>query len=190
MGRRLILRSASLGTPVISSSVLMGIRHGYSHIKTMPNSSRLYLAAALSSFAACSSDSITEPTDTCGFVSIPFSGSGNAPRITSVILEVQDHGVVAAATATDPQGTDNVLNIQQSFSVFRNARCEGTTILIRDDIASGQEETFGTVFEKSTDGALYNAIKAATTWPVTLDFVDRDGNRTTGKFRAQVVLSL
>lgn len=148
--------------------------------------------AALLAASACAAES-TAPTpkpssDHCQYVTTPFAGSANAPRITSVVLEVQSSVIVAAATATDPQGTANVRDVQQSFSVYRNAGCDGTPILLRDDLAeSGQEETFGTAVDKSLDPVLYSQIAGASFWPVLLEFVDRDGNRTAAQFRAVVV---
>lgn len=57
---------------------------------------------------------------------------------------------------------------------------------IRDDlVAAGVEETFGTVVEAEGAG-LYQAIAAATRWPVELDFRDVDGNVTVGGVSARV----
>ena len=102
-------------------------------------------------------------------------------------LEVQSSGIVVVATATDAQGSANLDSVLQTVGVYPNASCEGTPIPIQDDlVGSGVEETFGTVVEASVNPALYNAIAAATQWPVSVDFQDIDGNHTTGLVLAEV----
>jgi hypothetical protein len=145
------------------------------------------LFACLAVVVSCDSGT-TDPGDDCDTVGLPLSGSAAAPTVVSVLLEVQPSGIVLLATATDPQGTDNLLGVDQQISVFPNVRCTGTPIVVRDDLAgSGVEESFGTVVGATANPALYNAIASADAWPVDVDFRDHDGNRTAGRVMAAVV---
>lgn len=142
--------------------------------------------ACLGITASCGGVSTAPGTD-CVTGAFPLSGSANGPVVVAVSLEVQSGGIVVLATATDPQGTQNLLGVQQSISVFANVQCTGTPLLVQDDLAgSGIEESFGTVVALSDNPTLFAAIKAATSWPVVLDFSDRDGNRTAGRVMATV----
>ena len=142
----------------------------------------LILSLAL---AAC--DGTTEP-DGCMTSALPLAGGAGAPVVVAVGLEVQTEGIVLVATATDPQGTDDLVDVEQSIGVFPDARCTGTPIVLVDDLAgSGVEETFGTAADAATSPALYAAISAAQAWPVEVDFRDRDGNRTQGRVLAQII---
>jgi hypothetical protein len=135
--------------------------------------------------AACGDEPPAPPL--CGTVALPLSASAAAPVVVDVGLEVQSTGIVAVATATDPQGDANLTNVQQTIGVFPDANCAGAAITIQDDlVASGVEETFGTVVDASARVALYNAIAASTHWPVSLDFQDLDGNHTIGRVLAEV----
>ena len=138
--------------------------------------------------AACSSDPI-RPDDECNRVALPLSGSGDGPVVTDVALEVQEgEGIVVVATATDPQGTENLRDVVQSIGVFPDAGCEGAPIVVSDDLSgSGIEETFGTAVDASGNPALFAAIAAATHWPVEVQFADADGNRTVGRVSARVI---
>jgi hypothetical protein len=136
-------------------------------------------------FVACSESS--GPDDLCNTASLPLDGTGEGPVIVDVGLEVQPGGIVVLATATDPQGDPNLFNVVQTVGVFPDSRCEGTAITIQDDLAgSGLEESFGTAVDATTAATLYGRIAAATSWPVTVDFLDVDGNRTTGRVMADV----
>lgn len=142
---------------------------------------------ALACLGGCGSET-AGPADTCGLAALPLSGSSAAPSIVAVTLEVQPSGIVVLATATDPQGTENLLGVNQVISVFPDARCTGTPRVLEDDLAgSGVEESFGTAVEAGADAALYGAIAAAATWPVEVDFSDQDGNRTLGRVSATVI---
>jgi len=136
--------------------------------------------------AACGNGA-TAPGALCGTVALPLSGAVAGPVVVDVGLEVQSTGIVAVATATDPQGSANLASVSQIIGVFPDASCAGTPITIQDDlVGSGVEETFGTVVDASANPALYNAIAAASQWPVTVDFQDRDGNHTVGRVLAEV----
>lgn len=146
----------------------------------------LALAALPLVLAACGDD--PAGSTSCDPVMLPFSGGTNAPRVTHVGLEVQESGIVLVATATDPQGTANLLTVQQSMGVYRDAECRTTPIMLEDDLSeSGVEETFGTAVDAAQNATLYNTIAAAATWPVLIDFKDIDGNRSAAVVRAQVL---
>jgi hypothetical protein len=123
----------------------------------------------------------------CALVALPFSGSVDAPTVTDVGLEVQPGGIVPVATASDPQGFDDVRDVSQFIGVYPDARCEGMPVTVSDDLAgSGIEETFGTAISASEDA--YDAIATATaSWPVHVRFSDRDGNVTEGDVLARLV---
>lgn len=138
-------------------------------------------------FTACEGEP-TGPENICNAVALPLSGSATAPSIVAIGLEVQASGIIVVATATDPQGTDNLLDVLQSVGVFPDAGCNGTPIVVRDNLSgSGVEETFGTAVDATVDAALYQDISSAQTWPVEVDFQDRDGNRTMGRVLAPIL---
>jgi hypothetical protein len=94
--------------------------------------------------------------------------------------------MVVLATATDPQGTDNMVNVVQTIGVFADAVCRDAPIVVQDDLAcSGCEESFGTLV--SATHPLYQQIAAAETRPVVLAFSDVDGHQTLGRVLARVV---
>jgi hypothetical protein len=136
---------------------------------------------------ACRSDPI-DPVDRCETISLPVTGPAAGPVVVDVGLEVQPGvGIIVVATATDPEGTANLTGVLQSVGVFPDRLCEGTPLVIQDDLAgSGLEETFGTAVDATANAALFNAIAAQSSWPVSLDFQDLDGNRTTGRVLAPV----
>lgn len=143
--------------------------------------------ACLGIGVSCDSET-TSPADHCNAFALPLSGAANAPVVVAVSLEVQASVIAVLATATDLQGTDNLLGVDQVISVFPDVRCAGAPIVLQDDLAgSGIEESFGTAVSVSADANLYHAIAAATSWPVAVDFRDQDGNRTTGRVMAAVV---
>lgn len=136
--------------------------------------------------AGCGGDS-TEPGNPCETASLPLHGAAQGPVVVDVGLEIQAGGIVLVATATDPQGTANFGSLLQSAGVFVDLRCEGSPLVIEDDLAgSGVEETFGTVVDQAGNPALYGAIAATASWPVTVDFQDIDGHHTIGRVMAAV----
>lgn len=150
---------------------------------------RLYVPLFLSlSLLSCGDDATTDPVDVCQTVPLPLVGSQGAPTVTDVALDPQvGEGVVVLATATDPEGTDNMLTVVQTIGVFPDEVCEGPPIVLRDDLAcSGCEESFG-IAVSSDNQSLFANIAASVTWPVTVDFSDLDGHHTTGRVRARVV---
>ena len=146
------------------------------------------LIASSLALTACGSTTGVEG-DLCMIEPLPLSADPNAPTITDVGLEIQPgEGVIVVATATDPDGTDNLRDVLQSVGVFPDAQCEGVPIVLRDDlVGSGVEETFGTAVSATNDPALYEAIAAAVRWPVEVDFSDADANRTTGRVFARIM---
>lgn len=145
-------------------------------------------AVAVLSAAACGDGGLVLVENLCSTQALPLTGDAAGPVVVDVGLEVQPGGIVLFATATDPDGTDNLLDVLQSVSVFPDSRCQGTPATLTDDLAgSGVEETFGTVVSASDDAAWYAAIAAADRWPVAVDFADLDGNRTQGRVMARVV---
>ena len=147
----------------------------------------LLFAAFAAALAACG-DTPIESGDNCNVVPFPLTGDASGPVVTSVALEVQADGVVLLATATDPDGTDNLLDVTQSIGVFPDLQCNGAPIVLEDNLAgSGIEESFGTAVDRVLNPTLYNTIASSNLWPVVVDFRDADGNRTTGHVSAVVV---
>ena len=148
--------------------------------------SRLRDSVVVALVIGCGNDP-PAPSALCGTVALPLAGVPAGPVVVEVGLEVQSTGIVAVATATDPQGSANLDNVLQVIGVFPDANCAGAPLTIEDDlVGSGVEETFGTVVDATTRRALYDAIAAATQWPVTVDFQDADGNHTVGRVLAAV----
>jgi hypothetical protein len=146
--------------------------------------SSVFLLSAL----ACSDNAGPAATDTCHPEDLPFTGEPNAPVITDMALEAQvGDGIVVVATASDPQGSENLRDVMQIVRVFQDARCDASPIVLQDDVAiSGVPETFG-IAVPSSNHALYNTIAAADSWPVQVDFRDIDGNSTSARVMARVV---
>lgn len=146
-----------------------------------------YLAVLLlPALVACDDD----PTELqgCMLSDLPLQGSAAAPRVVDVALEAQPSGIVILATATDPQGTEDLLGVLQAVGVYPDPGCQEAPLVMRDDLAgSGVEESFGMVVDAAASPALYAAIAAADEWPVQLDFRDASGNRTTGIILARVI---
>lgn len=143
---------------------------------------------SLLALGACDSDPTQIIQDFCSLEPLPLSGNADAPVVTDVALEVQPGQVVFLMTATDPQGDQDLVGIQQTVGVFPDIRCQGDPVQLVDDLAcSGCEESFGNVATDTGNPTLFNAISAAATWPVAVDIVDADGNRTVGRVSAQVV---
>ena len=149
--------------------------------------SRVWLALVSLPLLSCG-DSPIDSSSQCETVALPLAGATGAPTVTDVGLEIQTAEVVLVATATDPQGGENVRDVLQTIGVFPDDRCLGDPIVLQDDLVdSGVEETFGTVVTSADNPGLYNTINGATSWPVEVDFVDLDGNRTTGRVRARII---
>lgn len=145
------------------------------------------LLIPLAGFTGCD-DGPGDPGNDCNADTLPLSASADAPTIVAVRLEVEANGILFLVTATDPQGTSNLLDVVQSVGIFPDRLCEGTPVVRTDDLAgSGVEESFGIVVDPAVDLALYGAIAAASSWPVEVDFEDGDGNRTFGRVFAIVV---
>jgi hypothetical protein len=126
--------------------------------------------------------------DFCQLSALPLRGNADGPTVTAVGLEIQSTEIVLVATATDPQGSANLRDIPQSIGVFPDNRCEGAPLRLEDDLAeSGVEETFGTVVTSTGNAALYQAIAAASSWPVEVDFIDVDGNGVAGRVGARII---
>lgn len=151
--------------------------------------SRIVVMAAWGLFGACGDDPAGPAADRCQTVALPLTGVAAGPTVVDVGLEIQPGvGVVIVATATDPQGDENLRDVLQSVGVFPDENCEGSPLTLRDDlVGSGIEETFGTAVDATDRPALFAAISAALDWPVEVDFVDLDGNRTTGRTRARII---
>jgi len=144
------------------------------------------MVVLLLSGVSCSDDPPPTANDICETVDLPLSGDPAGPTVTDVALEPQLDGLTVLATATDPEGTDNMLHVVQTIGVFSDAVCRDTTIVVQDDLAcSACEESFGPVV--SASHPLYQEVAAAQTWPVTLDFSDIDGHRTQGRVLARVI---
>jgi hypothetical protein len=149
----------------------------------------LYVPLFLSlSLVSCGDQASTDPVDVCQTVALPLAGSQGGPTVTDVALDPQvGEGVVVLATATDPDGTDNMLTVLQTIGVFPDAVCEGPPIVLQDDLAcSGCEESFGIAVSPANQ-SLFAEIAASVTWPVMVEFSDLDGHQTTGRVRARVV---
>lgn len=143
----------------------------------------------LFSILACGDGTGPDKDDLCMTVPLPLSDDPNGPTVVDVGLELQPgEGVIIVATATDPQGTANLRDVQQTVGVFPDQKCKGTPLTLHDDlVGSGIEETFGTAVSFSDNLALYRAIEAASTWPVDLSFGDADGHRTEGRALARII---
>lgn len=150
---------------------------------------RALLIVATFGVVACGDDGVDPVDDPCMALPLPLSGVSDAPTVTDVALEIQPgEGAIVVATATDPQGTENLTNVVQTVGVFPDADCNGTPIEIQDDlVGSGVEETFGTAVSAVDHAALFQAIAAASSWPVEVEFSDVDGNVTAGRIMARVV---
>lgn len=138
---------------------------------------------------ACGDDGVQPPASECDLRALPFSDEPNGPLIVDVGLEVQvGEGIIVVATATDPQGSDNLDDVLQSAGVYPDEGCVGTPFTLIDDLAgSGLEETFGTAVSIDSEPALVARISAATSWPVHIDFRDLDGHRTQGDVQARII---
>jgi hypothetical protein len=144
-------------------------------------------SALFVSLAACSNSAGTGDNGSCQIVELPLTGESNAPVITDVALEAQeDDGIVVLATATDPQGSKNMRDVLQIIRVFQDAHCEGSPIVLQDDLASsGVEESFGIAVPRTNQ--LFDVIAAAEQWPVEVEFRDLDDNSTSGRVFARVI---
>ena len=151
---------------------------------------RLVFWAGLVGACACSTGDSAPVVSAseCEIQGLPLSGAPGAPVVSDVGLEVQSSGIVPVATATDPQGDDDLRNVTQSLGVYPDNRCEGAPITVQDDLAGGGlEETFGTAIP-ATDSVVYRAITASTAgWPVRVEFTDASGNRTSGDVLARII---
>jgi hypothetical protein len=149
---------------------------------------RSSFSVLLLSLISCGGDN-AGPTgdDSCRVADLPLSGEQNAPVITDVALEAQTgDGIVVLVTAADPQGSENLRDVLQIVRVFQDDRCDGSPIVVQDDLAySGVQESFGVAVPSNQ--ALFNTIAAADSWPVALDFSDANGNATSGRVMARII---
>jgi len=139
------------------------------------------------SLLSCS-DNAGTAGDSCHAVDLPLSGEQNAPVITDMALEAQDgDGIVVLVTAADPQGSENLRDVLQIVRVFQDQQCDGSPIVLQDDVAySGVQESFGIAVPASNQ-ALFNTIAAADSWPVAVEFSDANGNVTSGRVMARII---
>lgn len=148
-----------------------------------------YLSVALVMALVACGDSGGEPDsqDSCGAVDFPLTGEAEAPVVTDVALEVQPgEGIIVLATASDPQGSENIQQVPQIIRVFQDAQCDASPIVLQDDLAySGVQESFGTAVP--SDMPLFTTISQADSWPVAVDFRDIDENTTSGRLLARVL---
>ncbi len=137
---------------------------------------------------SCGDDPTPLDSDLCQVVDLPLSGEQNAPVITDVALDAESgDGIVVLVTAADPQGSGNLRDVLQIVRVFQDYRCNGSPIVVQDDVASsGVQESFG-VAVPSSNQSLFNTIVAADSWPVALEFTDVNGNATSGRVMARIV---
>ena len=133
-------------------------------------------------------DDPSEPEEGCVLEPLPFNAQADGPTVTDVALEDQGgERIVLHVTATDPQGSADLVDVDQTVGVFPDARCEGAPVTLRDDlVGSGVEETFGTVVEAATDPALHAAIAGSAQWPVSVEIRDASGNVLSGRVAARV----
>lgn len=150
---------------------------------------RSVLSVLYLTLLSCGGDNAGPAGDnSCHVEELPLSGEQNAPVITDVALETQTgDGIVVLVTAADPQGSENLRDVLQIVRVFQDERCDGSPIVLQDDLAySGVQESFG-VAVPSSNQALFNTIAAAATWPVAVEFSDANGNATSGRVMARII---
>jgi hypothetical protein len=126
--------------------------------------------------------------DMCNATTLPLSGAVDGPTVTDVRLQFEGSFIVVHAIASDPQGTDDLLNVTQQISVFQDKQCAGSFLTLRESLmGSGVNQSFGTVVTFGEDQSLYNQMVLAVTWPVGVVFADASGNTTVGRVLARVV---
>jgi hypothetical protein len=145
-------------------------------------------AVFILSLIACGDNAATSDIDVCDVAELPLSGGPDAPVLTDVTLDVQEEeGIVVSVVASDPQGRENLRDVDQIIKVFQDAGCKMSPIVLQDDMTRpGVPKTFGTAVPASNE-SLISIIAAAESWPVAVDFRDRDDNRTAGRVLARVV---
>jgi hypothetical protein len=149
---------------------------------------RLSTLVLLAILVIACTDQLTPPVEhLCQVQALPLTGPPAGPTVTDVTIEAQTgDGIVVLATATDPEGGDNLRDVLQTIGVFPDERCEGQPILLQDDLVdSGVEEGFG--IAASASSPLFAKIAASTTWPVSVDFSDLDGNRVAANVSARII---
>jgi hypothetical protein len=149
---------------------------------------RLSTLVLLAILVIACTDQLTPPVEhLCQVQALPLTGPPAGPTVTDVTIEAQaGDGIVVLATATDPEGGDNLRDVLQTIGVFPDERCEGQPILLQDDLVdSGVEEGFG--IAASASSPLFAKIAASTTWPVSVDFSDLDGNRVAANVSARII---
>ena len=123
----------------------------------------------------------------CQTRDLPLTDSADAPTLLEVKLECQPSSVVVLATATDPQGSANLQDVQQTIGVYPDENCVGTPLTVQDDFVGADiEESFGDVLTRAGNPALYDHICGCNRWPVQVQLVDADGHTTNGRVVAVV----
>jgi hypothetical protein len=141
-------------------------------------------------FLQCTGGDPSGPTqaDLCNATTLPLSGSPDGPTVTDVRLQFEGSIIYAHVIATDPQGTDDLLNVIQRITVFQDRQCAGSFVTLRKSLmGSGVDESFGAVLTFGEDQSLYNEMVFAVTWPVGVVVADASGNATMGRVLARVV---
>lgn len=149
------------------------------------------LAAGLAVAGACGDKTHAPPAGdlypNCILRALPLTGTANAPVLTAAILECQGTLINMLATVVDPQGDADLLTVVQRIRVFETADCNAAFRDVTDDFAgSGLEESFGIVFEQSSDPAVFARICAASSWPIEVEFSDASGDSVSGQVLATV----
>ena len=118
----------------------------------------------------------------------PLRGDPAAPVLVGVRLECQEGRYLnLMATVTDPQGDADLQEVPQVFDVFDGPDCTRARWVVTDDLAgSGQEESFGVIFERDMAPTVFDTICASERWPVRARLKDASGNRTEGLVSAVV----
>ena len=154
-------------------------------LSVRPGTFVVWVAAAVG-VAACADSDPVSPADRCDLRTLPLVGSASAPTVEAVSIEIQSSGLVLLLTATDPQGTEDLVGVVQQVGVYPDETCVGPPVPASDDLAcSGCEESFGTVV--SSGESLYQEVAVAETWPVMVTVSDVEGNTTSGNVAARVV---
>lgn len=141
---------------------------------------------AMGVLVACGGSDPAIVEDPCDLRPLPLSGSAAGPVVRDVALEVQPTGLVLLLTATDPQGTDDLVDVVQTVGVYAEITCSAAPLTATDDLAcSACEESFGTLVPAGDP--LYVAVAGASAWPVSVTISDASGNVTAGNVSARVV---
>ncbi len=134
--------------------------------------------------------------------SLPFSGGPDAPILSGLQYRCNTqvqfaYYVEAQIMVTDPQGpADLTRNTQNHVGMFPTDPPSGTERLLDfrfapDGTVDWGDDTmyptpqWGQFYTQATDPAIYNAICAASTWPMDILVADNSGHITSGLVRGQ-----